>query len=701
MNWQRVLVASLLAIGVLLFSFVLARFIPTLENLEYTTLDWRFRWRGAQPVSDSPVVLVTIDDESFGAVPERWPWPRSLYARAVENLTRAGAAVIGIDVILDVPDYRHPENDAQLVRAIQQSGKVVLARKLEQDPRLKNYQYLVEPYDSLKAAAAGRLGLVSIESDPDGIYRRYPAVQAYQNQLLTSFALELIRMYRNYSPDLPVEYTGEALVFGEYVIPNYDAASLLIDFAGPRGSFPQYSFYSVIDDARTNLGEEYDLDYFTESLLPDRVFENKIVLIGSTVSELHDNFPTPFLGYGDTSHETPGVEILANATQTILSHSFYRKVPGSITLALVILLGAFIILASLRLSAGGAALVILSVLMGYFLAAFYLFVAQKWVLDMMFPLLTLFLMFVSTNLYNYYQEQKEKKRIMGAFQHYVPVKVIQELMEHPEKLTLGGEERVMTVLFSDVANFTTISESLSPRELVRLINEYLSEMTDIILKHDGIIDKYEGDAIMAEFGAPIYYPQHALKACWAALEMQERLKELSRAWRRAGRPVLSCRAGINTGNMIVGNMGSQKVFDYTVLGDEVNLASRLEGANKPFGTKIMISEATYQEVKDGVITRPLARLVVKGKTKPVQVYELIGKKGDKIPNLLESILPLYENGFQFYLQQEWEQAASCFRKCLRLMPDDGPSRLYLRYVTEYRENPPPPDWDGVYEMRSK
>jgi len=701
MNWQKPLLVAVITLAVFFLSFFVSHFIPTLKSLEMTTLDWRFRMRGVEPVDDSPIVLVTIDDDSFESLPARWPWPRSYYARVVENLTRAGATVIGIDVILDVPEQAHPEHDSLLAASIQKSGKVVLARKLEQNVRLQSYSYLVEPLEILKEAAHNSMGLVSVQTDLDGIYRRYPVAQVYNNQLLSSFALELVRKYRGYSPALKIEPSGNGLAFGEYAIPNYDESGMLINYAGPRGTFPQYSFSSVIDDERMDLGEDYDLNFFSENLLPDGVFKDKIVIIGSTVAELHDNFPTPFLEFGDASNETPGAEILANAANTILQESYYRKISPLLTLAIILLLAGVIVFLCFRLSTIGSTALTLTIILLYAVAAFYLFVSAHRVLEMIFPVLTLFLTFVSVNLINYYQEQKEKKRIMGAFQQYVPAKVIQELMENPEKLTLGGEERVMSVLFTDVANFTTISESLTPRELVKLINEYLSEMTEIVLRHDGIIDKYEGDAIMAEFGAPIFYKDHAMKACHAALEMQAHLKELSRAWRRAGRPVLTCRAGINTGNMIVGNMGSQKVFDYTVLGDEVNLASRLEGANKPFGTKIMISDATYNEVKNGLVTRPLDRIVVKGKSKPVKVHEVIAKKGDKLANLLETILPLYINGIRFYEDREWERAESVFRKCLRLMPDDGPSRLYLKRVQEFIENPPPPDWDGVYQLKSK
>ena len=700
MNRNKVLASIILSLVVFIIAFLLRYTIPAFETLELKSIDWRFAFRGVSPVDDVPIVLVTIDDYSFEVLPERWPWPRSYYARVVENLNRAGAKVIGVDVIFDVPDKRGGRSDAIFAEAIRSAGNVVLAGKLEQSTRLRTYHFLVEPIPLLKEASQNSVGLVSIEVDPDGIYRRYPVAQPHKDSLLSSFGIELLRKYEGYDRNVPITPEDDGLAFGDFHIPLYHKSTMLIDFAGPRGTFPQYSFASVIDDDRFDLGDN-DLDYFNEHLLPDEIFKDKIVLIGSTVAELHDNFPTPFLEYEQTTQEMPGVEIHANALRTILKDLFFHTPSMFLLMFIVLLLVVLVHLVSLRLSTVSSVVLTVALIVLYNLTQFLLFSKLHIVMDIVFPTLGIFFAFVSTNLYQFVQIQREKKKILGAFQQYVPEKVIKELLEHPEKLTLGGEERVMTVLFTDVANFTTISESLSPRDLVMLINEYLSEMTDIILKYDGIIDKYEGDAIMAEFGAPVYYEEHAQMACYAALEMQKRLKELSRKWRREGRPVLTCRAGINTGNMIVGNMGSKKVFDYTVLGDEVNLASRLEGANKAYGTRTMISHSTYNLVKESFITRPLDLIRVKGKHKPVQVYELIARKGDNIGEEITNILPIFNTGINYYQTRNWEKAGECFRYCLKLRPDDGPSKLYLKRVLQYSKMPPPENWDGVFEMRSK
>lgn len=701
MNWQKLFSVILLFCFALLLSLFLRYQIPAFERLELDTIDWRFAWRGVEPVEDSPIVLVVIDDYSFEALPERWPYPRSYYAHLIENLTRAGAAVIGLDLIFDVADRYGPEKDAALAAAIRESGRVVLARKLEIDSRLQSYRFLVEPIPLLKEAAGDRLGLVSIESDRDGIYRRYPVYQPHNREKLFSFVIELIDHYHGEGSRLDTLFSEKHLKLGAFEIPFYDAANLMIDFAGPAGTFPQYSFASVIDDERLDLGEKHDLDYFSENLLPDEVFKGKIVLVGSTVAELHDNFPTPFLEYRGTPKEMPGVEILANAARTIYTQSFFRKPSFAFTLALTATLMVLIFIFCFRTSTLISSGVTLGLATLITLAQFLLFSRLRVVGELFFPVMGVFLAFVSANLYQFVLTQREKRKIMGAFQQYVPAKVIKELLANPEKLTLGGEERYMTVLFSDLANFTSIAESMTPTDLVKLINEYLSEMTDIILHYDGIIDKYEGDAIMAEFGAPVHYPDHALKACYAALDMQRRLKTLSREWRRQGRPVLTCRTGVNSGNMIVGNMGSAKVFDYTVIGDEVNLAARLEGANKTFGTANMISESTYNDVKEAMITRPIDLIVVKGRQKPVQVFELLARKDEEIDELVKKLLPIYRDGVHYYHHRKWELAAESFRLCLKMVPEDGPSRQYLKRVLEYAKNPPPEDWDGVYALKSK
>jgi adenylate cyclase len=278
---------------------------------------------------------------------------------------------------------------------------------------------------------------------------------------------------------------------------------------------------------------------------------------------------------------------------------------------------------------------------------------------------------------------------------------VNELIAHPEKMRLGGERRELTVLFSDIAGFTTFSEKLPPEELVLVLNEYLSAMTEIVFNNDGTLDKYEGDAVMAFWGAPIELDNNALHACTAALEMQEKLVHIREKWSAEGKPNVQVRIGLNTGEMVVGNMGGTGKFDYTVIGDSVNLGSRLEGANKQYGTYIMASERTQELVKERFVFRELDLLVVKGKTKPIKVFELIGRKNDSVSPKKISAIEQYTIGLNLYRQKKFSEAIEKFNEALSIEPDDQPSRLYIERSQLYLTNPPPEEWNGVFILKTK
>ena len=292
-----------------------------------------------------------------------------------------------------------------------------------------------------------------------------------------------------------------------------------------------------------------------------------------------------------------------------------------------------------------------------------------------------------------------KKKIKGAFQYYLTPSVVNEILKNPDMLKLGGEKKELTVMFSDIRGFTSISEKLDPESLVRLLNEYLTAMTDIIFEFEGLLDKYIGDAIMAVFGAPLYQPDHPKRGCATALKMIEKLNELKKKWKNEGFPEINIGIGINTGPMVVGNMGSQKRFDYTVMGDSVNLGSRLEGINKQYGTNIIISEFTKYYVQDEFLLRELDMVRVKGKEKPVKIYELIDWKGKE--NGWNEIISLFNTGLTAYRNMDWKTASDCFGNILKIKSDDGPSLVYLERCKILRDTPPPEGWDGVFTMKTK
>jgi adenylate cyclase len=516
--------------------------------------------------------------------------------------------------------------------------------------------------------------------------------------------------------DLGVQDLEEHFLIGPYVVPKYNTYSSIINYVGPSGSFSKYSFDAVLDDIDFDLIEDYDLDSFDDpgdaelglppGLLHSGILKDKIVLIGSTVQEQHDDFPTPYLEVHDEEGRiaqilTFGVEIHANMLQMILSENYLYTINYTWILFILLILSILAFLITRYLRTFWGVLVVIFLALGYLVFSFITFSDYSTIIEISTPILVIIFAFFGHTIYHYIVSQQEKRMITGAFSHYVPKKVVDQILADPDKLTLGGEERLVTVMFTDVAGFTSISEKLTPTQLVHLLNEYLTEMTDTVLEHEGIIDKYEGDAIMAEFGVPVFHDKHAFMACKAALDMQEKLKILRKKWKAEGKPQLRARIGINSGEVIVGNMGSRDVFDYTVMGDHVNLGSRLEGANKFYGTYIMISEFTYKYVKDDFFTRELDLIRVKGKEKPIKVFELIASKEDKLSEQFLKMLDIYAKGLEYYKTQQWNEAVDSFDACLKLFPEDAPSTEYRSRCIEYKFNSPGPDWDGVTVMTEK
>jgi len=442
-------------------------------------------------------------------------------------------------------------------------------------------------------------------------------------------------------------------------------------------------FERIIEDIKT-----VELVIKTEDL------KNRIAIIGLTATGTHDIASIPL------HNEYPGVGTYHNTINTIIQNKFittpYKIIEYLIIIFLALISGFFIqkltSKRSLILSIFG--FILLNIL------SIYLFIIHSiWVeqLGMNLALLIPAITIISIKLVN---EESQKKFIKGAFSRYIAPDVINQIMLNPESLELGGENRRITIFFSDVKGFSTISEKLSPPELVALLNEYLSEMTDIIISHGGTIDKYEGDAIMAFYGAPQPYIDHELRACKAAIDMKKKLREMQEKWRSVGQHELYVRMGMNTGLAVVGNMGSKMRMDYTAMGDSVNLASRLEGANKVYGTTAMISENTYNNVKDDVETRKLDKIRVIGKTEPIVIFELLGMK-NTLPQKVYDAIELYNSGMAMFEEHQWKKAMKFFEETLEILPDDGPSKTYIIRCDEFMKKPPSKKWDGVYSLKSK
>jgi adenylate cyclase len=395
------------------------------------------------------------------------------------------------------------------------------------------------------------------------------------------------------------------------------------------------------------------------------------------------------------------LEVHATIIDNILRQQFLSRPKWTIILDLlaIIFIGIVTGIVIPRLSALKGILSAIGLFMAYIFFANFLFAKSGLLFNITYPLLALIVLYTSLTIYKYMSEERERKKIKGAFTYYVSSSVVNEMLKHPEKLKLGGDRKELSVLFSDIRGFTTIAEGLTPEDLVHLLNEYLTVMTDIVFKYDGTLDKYMGDAIMAIYGAPLDLPDHPIKACQSALEMIKGLKRLNQKWVGEGKQPMDIGIGINTSPMMVGNMGSDQRFDFTVMGDSVNLGSRLEGANKSYKTNIIISEFTFERVKDEFVCMELDSVRVKGKTQPVKIYNLIGD--EDLPGIQEAVLDQFNQAVTLYKKRKWDEAIHVFENITAMDPNLYAAQVYIERCLDLKKNPPSTDWDGVYEMTTK
>jgi adenylate cyclase len=432
--------------------------------------------------------------------------------------------------------------------------------------------------------------------------------------------------------------------------------------------------------------------------LPPQTFKAKIVLLGFTGSIYQDIHSVPF------QMETyPGVEIHATVIENILWEDFLTRPEATALIdALMLFLlgvGLGVALHRMRSLRESVLFTLLSLTMVFVIAYLAFRVWRIW-LNLTFPWLFIVLDYLVITTYKYLTEEKQRKVIKNAFEHYVSPAVVKTILEATKNPTLGQEQKILSVLFSDIRGFTAIAEHMDSAKLTEFLDEFFTPMTEIVLEQGGTVDKYIGDAIMVFYGAPEEQPDHAVRACKTAVDMILRIEELWVRWKARGLPPIQIGLGINSGEMSVGNIGSKERFDYTIMGDHVNLASRLEGITKQYGTNIIISQFTYNFIgHDTFLTRELDTVRVKGKEEPVTIYELIGY--DIYFQQMQALGEMFSQGLEAYKRRQWEEAKALFRDVLQVSSEDQPSRIYLRRCEEYQRYPPLDDWDGVFEMPSK
>ncbi|MFO7659474.1 MAG: adenylate/guanylate cyclase domain-containing protein [Candidatus Cloacimonadaceae bacterium] len=589
------------------------------SNLEHRAQDSLFRIRGAIPVSDS-LVIVAIDDVTFQDLQLSWPFPRELHARLIDNLVQAGAKQIIFDI--EFTEYSNPWSDAVLAVSAANAGNVIMAGKYFEYADNPDHKQIQKPIQPILAEQIN-WGIVNMPKDLDGFVREYRLFEEMGDEKYYAIGIAALANSRMYQPDWQqgISYSGKTMQVANFRIPVINEKNTRLNYFGPANTFPHFSFSNVLDDS-TMLMAGIDLDQYYE-LLEREVFKDKIVLIGATISELHDEFHTPF-----SSRMTAGVEIHANFLEMVSSGRYLYNVNFWL-FCLVELLIAIIMYFLLSWLKPNLSLLIVIILIAVILVSSYVLFSR---FGMLIPIvervILLGLLYMAALLVHYIRSQKEKKFIKNAFQQYLAPELVNELLKNPKNLKYGGTQQEITVLFSDIRSFTTYAEKHQPEETVQILKEYLTAMVDTIKNNGGIVDKFVGDEIMALYGTPIPHAEHALQACRTALDMRQVLVRMQQKWRAEGREDFEIGIGINTGSAVVGNLGSEQIFDYTAIGDTINLGARLEGLNKEYeaAKKIIINESTYNQVKDRVEARFLAEVKVKGKDIPVRIYELLGLK---------------------------------------------------------------------------
>jgi adenylate cyclase len=691
---NKILVSILISLTCSILVIILWTF-NVFESMELKSLDLRFLVRGAKPARED-IVIVALDDQTFSEL-KVYPVPRGYYAKLIRNLNEAGTKNIIFDITFS--DYsQKPAQDSLFIQTVKEAGNVILCEKIAVGTQYGKFRHdSLEPLIPELKAAAHDTGFIDTSQDIDGFVRQYMVARKFLDRWYPSLGLTTVGAILGYPPDQEIEYEKGYFRYGDLKIPRYEGRRMLINYAGPRGSFPTISLEQVLDDVPDPGAIDGMSGY--DILKQSGIFQDKTVMIGVTFSEAHDEFATPFF-LSETRALMPGVEIHSNAVQTILNSDYISRIGFGTRLLILLLSSMFVGIIISRTKPIMGMLTVIIVIAILVIISFILFVNWDIWMDTTDAIGVVLLTATGNLFYQYLLARKERQAIKGMFSHYLAEAVVNELLTDPDKLNLGGEERYMSIFFSDIEGFTTISEHFHPTELAKLLNEYLTLLTDIILQHNGIIDKYEGDAVMAEFGAPISFEDHALRACLAALDCQKALEERRQKWMQEGKPPLKTRIGINTGNMVVGNMGSRDVFNYTVIGDSVNLGARLESANKEYGTYLMISEYTYEEAKDGIEARYLDKIQVKGKTEAVVVYELLCRKGE-LSEEMKELLKHYDRGIKCYINRDWENAVAYFENALEINRKDAPSMVYLRRSRAFNENPPDDGWDEITRLFTK
>jgi len=695
-----VLIVPLLAVALALG---LGR-VPGVHLLALKAGDVQRRLLADPQRADRRIVLIEVDQASLDHF-ERdniaYPWPRSLYNPLLEYCARGGAAAVLFDVLFNNLSPWGEETDTEFAAGIRKNGRVFLATAFTGtkaagdplDPRLSlavagepppdlRRTGVSPPLPAIRAAAAG-IGSVTLRPDADGVVRRLPVGALFEGRLVPGLGFAPFA-----AGEKTVRFERGRARLGGLTVPLDDQGLVLLRFHGQRSDYRRYSAAGVITSALAAAAGK------TPSI-PAEAFRGAYVIVGSSAPGLLDLKPTPL------ADSAPGFEVHVAVIDNILNGDFLKSAPPVVSAGLALAAASLVVAAVIFLpvtAGAGAVAGVVGVIFAVLVAAY----RAGWFIDPWLLGVSALFAVIGAAVRRYTTEGKDKRFIAGAFARYVSPKVVKQILADPKRLALGGERRDVTLFFSDLQGFTSISEGMNPPELVAFLNEYTTLMADVITGPglDGTIDKYIGDSVMAFWGAPLPQPDHARRGLLAALACQERLRPFCDDLVARGGPRLVTRIGLNSGTCVVGNMGSRDRFDYTAIGDTVNQASRLEGINKVYGTLVIASENTWQAAPGAAFGRLLDRVRVKGKAEPVAIYEALAPAGSET-EALRALASAYAGALAAYQGRQWQRTIDLAEAIVRTTPGDGPSKVLIERARAFMAAPPPENWDGVWTLTSK
>ena len=693
-KWYTLLIVSLL----LTFLVSIFSSTPFLKDTEMKMLDYRFQLDPSPEKADTNIVIIAIDDGSLDFFSENgisWPWPRSFYGYAVNYLTDAGARSVIFDMQFYEKDIEREETIADetdniFADAIKNNGKVYLGAQLLKDandihPKVNDFvvddqQTDLLPFQGIRAPIEPLLinnksiGIINTAPDNDGIIRRVGLLFKLKEHYFAQMAYRvwLDQDKNSNEAEIPIDRNGD----------------YLLNWYG-QSTFKTYPFRALISSASAYMNDD-------EPLIPLNKFKDKHVIFGATAAGLYD------LKSNSYSKVIPGMEIWATALSNYINHDFITTPPVWINFLLTLLIVFSIMYLISNLLPKKANIIILLFLILVLFVNFILWKLYRIQLNFTMQIFGFIASYLLINTLSYLLEGKSRREIRKIFTRYLHNDVIKLLEDDPNKVQLGGKEINATVLYTDIYNFTTLSETKTPSELVYDLNEYFKTLIDFVFQYEGLLDKYTGDGIMALFGAPIERKDHALLACCAAFEHKKLREELEMKQELTAidNLHLQTRIGINSGPLVAGNIGGEKRMDYTAIGDTVNLAARLEGVNKLYQTNIIISQATYEQIKEKFICRELDSLMVKGKTKPTCIYEIIDERTDETDTSKYEWIEIYNHALELYRKGIWQEAGELFQELSEEPYNDNASQVMLTrcmYLMEF----PPKQWDGVLKLDVK